>query len=298
VFGGLWDALGQRLVSRWIALWTPAFTFWAGGLIVWISHHPDGWAAVERTVRRWPGLIQASAGVVAISLLALSALVMQQATVPVLRLLEGYWPRWLGPVRKRLVDRQLLRLRSAEARFADLRRRYEQDPDSFEIGAELVRLEHELRRYPAVPGRCMPTTLGNILRAAETAPLDKYGLDPARCWTRLWLLLPDTIRQDATQSRAALDVATHTLTWGVLFLVWTPWAWWAPLVTVVAVLVCRLWLLASADRFGQLLEAIFDLHRFALYEAVQWPTPNGTVDERSLGRLLTTYLWTGDDQRA
>jgi hypothetical protein len=67
----------------------------------------------------------------------------------------------------------------------------------------------------------MPTRLGNLLRAAERKPLEKYGLDAIICWSRLWMLLPDAVKKDLQESRADLNNAARVWLWSLLFCGWT-----------------------------------------------------------------------------
>jgi len=67
----------------------------------------------------------------------------------------------------------------------------------------------------------MPTRLGNLLRAAERKPLEKYGLDAILCWSRLWMLLPDAVKKDLQESRADLNNAARVWLWSLLFCGWT-----------------------------------------------------------------------------
>lgn len=79
----------------------------------------------------------------------------------------------------------------------------------------------------------MLTKLGNILRAAENRLSERYGLVMTICWLRRWLLLPDKTKQEITEVRATLDTAARMFLWSLLFLIWTVWAWWVPLVTLI-----------------------------------------------------------------
>ena len=65
----------------------------------------------------------------------------------------------------------------------------------------------------------MPLELGNILRAAETKPEEKYGLNAIVCWPRFWLLLPEETKQEISGARAALDVGAQAMFWSLLFIV-------------------------------------------------------------------------------
>ncbi len=139
----------------------------------------------------------------------------------------------------------------------------------------------------------MPMKLGNILRAAENYPFERYGLVTNICWPRLWLLLPDGAKKEITEARTTLNTAALIFLWSLLFLVWTIWAWWVPLVTLVFAIWAYRWALSAAGVYGDLLEAAFDLHRFALYEELRFPLPEDTSVEKAKGEQLTAYLFYG-----
>ena len=290
-----WAGLGGRLADRWLAVALPSLLFWLAGIAAWLSGH-GGW---ERLTTLLGDLDRASTGeavlVAALALLVVagSAAVVERLTLPVLRLLEGYWPGWLRPVRARAVAWRGVRIARDEARYQELERAVDEgraEPGSVD---ELVSLDERLRRTPAA-GRRMPTRLGDVLRAAEMLPHGKYGLDVVRCWPRLWLLLPDSARQELLGARRNLDASVTALTWAVLAAGWTVSAWWMLPVAVVAVAtVHRWWLLPAAEVYGDLVEAAFDVHRTALYDALRWPLPGNPLAESELGLRLTTYLWRG-----
>ena len=73
----------------------------------------------------------------------------------------------------------------------------------------------------------MPTRIGNILRAAETRPYDHYGLEAVIVWPRLWLVLPDSARQELSTARASLDSSVAAVIWALGFCAFAPLAWWA-----------------------------------------------------------------------
>jgi hypothetical protein len=125
----------------------------------------------------------------------------------------------------------------------------------------------------------MPTTIGNILRAAETRPTDRYGIGVIALWPHLWSILPEPQRQDLATARLALDNAVAACLWAVIFLfAATPLTWWAVL---PALTVCSAawfgWIPARARVFADLVEAAYDLHRLDLYKAmgVQPPAAGG-----------------------
>ena len=54
--------------------------------------------------------------------------------------------------------------------------------------------------------------------------------------------------------------------------------------------------MSAAEIYGDLLEATFDVYRFALYEALRFPQPTNTLEERASGEQLTTYLFFGETE--
>lgn len=301
MLASFWAGLGDSLAERWLAaIFSPAFLFYAGGLVAWTSAHggTDDWGRIERWMSSRSTVVQVALLVGALLVITVSGVIAQRVALPVLRLLEGYWPRWLDPVRRRLVDRQSRRFERADARFQALAPKIEAGTASSAEKREYTAADRSLRRFPSDPdptdpNRLMPTRLGNILRAAESRPVDKYGLDAVRCWPRLWLVLPEAVKEEVNAARAVLDSAATVWLFGLLFIVWSVWAWWAALVGVAACVGAYVWMLGSAEMFGVLVESAFDLHRSALYRALRWPLPENPAAEHATGEALTAYLWWG-----
>ena len=78
---------------------------------------------------------------------------------------------------------------------------------------------------------------------------------------RLWLLLPDSTRKELQEARAALNTAVRNCLWSLLFLVWTPLAWWIPLLALPVAWISYRMSLNTAAVYVDLLEATFDVHR-------------------------------------
>jgi hypothetical protein len=321
-----------RILTPAFAFWAGGLA-----LLWWRAHgagvHTHGWAHELTSTATWvrglPGLAQGLLLVAALLVVAASAVAADRLTLPVLRLQEGYWsrPRWLrrllvdyrrwrhGRWAKR-VDELSRRQRMGElsideylelagleaapakdaARLQELRRRRAAGFDHQKM-SDLARGRRYLRNSPRVDSMGMPTRLGDVLRAAERRPADKYGLDATVCWYALWLLLPAEARTELVQVRSALDSSALAWLWGVLFVVWTPWTWWAlPIGLGVASAAYYFGILGSASLFGELTVAAFDLYRFRLYDALHLPRPSAPQDERrEAGPRVTNLLWGGLD---
>jgi hypothetical protein len=331
-----WSGVGEELGRTWVArVLTPAFAFWVGGaaLLWWSSHSDDvaaqGWlpaiVASATALGELPVLVQGVLVVGGLVLVAASAVVAERLTLPVLRLLEGYWTRpvWLyrlltryrrwrrkrvdgrvRPLRRRpyygtltLAEvRERRRLQSDQNldpdRLAELEKKYATRHLTAWENARLGRDMAWLRTTPDREDLGMPTRLGDVLRAAEHRPAAVYGIDAVVCWDALWQLLPAEIRTELTAARAALDTAVRGWLWGALFLSWTPLSWWAVLVGVgLPLLSYRFGILPRAVTFGALVDTSYDLHRMKLYDALRLPRPTSPTDERTVtGPRLTAAL--------
>ncbi|WP_394619436.1 hypothetical protein JNUCC0626_10150 [Lentzea sp. JNUCC 0626] len=295
-----WEAAGGKLADRWLTVSAPAFLFWSGGVLAW-AHSAGGWSGAEPVVA-WlshrPAVVQGGALLVALVLVAGSGVVVDRLSGPALRIAEGYWPGWVLKVWWRLARVAGKRTERRQRSWQALQRRIADEdpalrPEDF---ATYLRLDRAQRRQASVPYRRMPTRIGAILRAAESWPLDKYGLETTAVWPRLWLLLPELTRDELIAARRAVTGAVVAALWGLLFTTFGALTPWAVLVGLtVSVLALCVWLPPRAQAFADLLEAAFDLHRSLLYQHLRWPLPANPAGEQESGRALTAYLWRGSD---
>ena len=293
-----WESLGGKLAERWLSVSSYAVVFWLGALLAWAvghdgTHRLTAWLSKQQVPVQFLTLVLVLLGV------AGTGLAVEQLITPVLRLAEGYWPKPLAAFRERRITRVAERAERDRTTWQDL------IPDVLGPGAdpspgrleEYARIDERLRRTPPSRGQLMPTRTGNILRAAETWPLRKYGLDTLTVWPRLWLLLPDVTRSGLLQARGALNRAVSILIWGGLFCLLTPWTWYALPVGITAMAIAWTWTIPDrAAVYADLLESAFDLHRGLLYESLRWPLPTDPADEHTRGRELTIYLRRGSDK--
>ena len=287
-----------RLAERWAAvILTPAFVFWTLGLLAWVIE--QGWSAGWAELGRWMSarsnpeqLALLSGGLLVLN--ASGVLVARLAT-PLTRALEGYgWPRSLRAraveVRRRRIgrDEQLLQEIAKELAKGRLART-----------AQYATLDSRLHRVPPDPVDRMPTDFGDLLRRAERMPYHKYGLDPVKCWTAFWLVLPEEVQAQLNEARGELDRAVTAVAWALISCVWLVWAWWVlPLGLLASVAIYLGWVRYGAESYARSLESAFDLYRWRLYEALRLPLPTSPAIEPALGEALTDYLWRGSDRSA
>jgi hypothetical protein len=226
VLTAFWEAVGGKLADRWSTVATPALIFWLGGLATWIWRRrgqrrldsDTHWLTHQTTATQVALLLAA------LLIVAASGVVVTAITGPVLRLIEGYWPRWAGPLTRPLTRQALRRAGRDRDRLQAARARLRSQPTATDR-AVVARLERRHRQHPVAPADYLPTPIGNLLRAAETRPTIRYGLDTIVVWPRLWLVLPDPTRQALLGARSRLDLAVATTVWSVLFCAFTLLAW-------------------------------------------------------------------------
>lgn len=276
----LWEGVGTGLATRLGAIQDSALMFWVWAVVVWCLHH-GGWSYFTKAVT--PLFTDASAAqllalaLAAVVVLTVSSLLVTRLTRPVLRALEGYWP---------VAGLRAARTAKWRRKLAALQTRQDTHPDD-------AALQVRLRRFPADPD-VMPTRIGNILRAGERRPAYAYGLDPIVVWPQLWLALPEQPRAVLTQARTDLDRTTGAVIWAasssLLGLLWWP----AALIGfVVALVVWWVWIPNAAEAYARVLSAVFDTHRFHLYDALHYPRPTTPTDEKEDGEKVTRILWAG-----
>ena len=149
------------------------------------------------------------------------------------------------------------------------------------------------------PDRLRPTRLGNILAASEQQA-ERYGMDAPTAWLRLYPVLPDSFTTLLGQAASSLELlltvsllgALFAVAGGALAAIFCPWYW----VPVVVCLGCALaWTgyrgaLDAAVRYGGLVRAAFDVHRWLLLDAIGLRRPESWAAELEQWQQLH-QLW-------
>lgn len=284
------EGISGKLAEQWIAtLLSPAFIFWAGGVAAFCEHY--GMQTLINWFEQYPEPLQVSILATALATIFVSSFIAQRFDTAILRGLEGYWYPVLRCLLIPLNHYQKARRRKLIQKLNELNSRLNQANERER--ANFVRYDHALRQFPTKEYDLLPTRLGNILRAAERRPYDRYGLDAVVCWPRLWLLLPDSVKKDLQAARGELNNAARLVLWSLLFLIWSIWVWWSIPLALLSALFSYSWSLDAAEAYAGLIEATFDLHRQLLYQALRWHMPDNADDERRVGKQLTVYLWRG-----
>ncbi|MFK4105979.1 hypothetical protein ACI2L1_39170 [Streptomyces sp. NPDC019531] len=213
----------------------------------------------------------------------LLGLLLQPFQVRAVRVLEGYWDRWLLTTR---LAGALARMQ--RRRWQALHERAQRQADG---DAELRLRADARRRLAAHPPAevLLPTALGNALRAGELSAGERYGLTTLTSWPRIYLQVSDRMAEVLRSTRDALDTAVN-LCWAFLILTATgctalydePAVWWWCSAGPVLAAVAYKGAVTAAQAYSGLMHVVYDLHRFDLLDALHLPLPADGASEKTL----------------
>lgn len=302
--------------------------------------------ALSRLVdaRSLPGAYREAGGATQVLVIGafalLVGLLLSGVHFSLIRLLEGYWlirirvpppeaveqrrlamplRRWMLRV-SGLLDGVRLRVgQTLRRRWIERRTQLiiicEEAPPSAQRTAAAMELH---RRFPASEATVLPTEFGNAIRAFETHPRPRYGLDGIAVWPRISTMLSDGERTDLEEATTDLAFWVNALTvialGGVLLCVERLWHRpGGPIMTllvelgVVAFTVLASWwayrqAISAAARWGDPVRAAFDVHRFQLFDSLGIRRPASHAEDVIAGDAANRMLWFAepipDDARA
>ncbi|QXJ24284.1 hypothetical protein AGRA3207_005574 [Actinomadura graeca] len=288
--GNFFGELAKKLAERWVGLLAvPGLLFvacaWAGVRLGWGHALDTGLLASKATalgstlggkpgpyrVLVLAGLLLASCGV---------GLVVQALTGPVRAWWLGQWPpglRWAG--RRRTAARAARWHRLVAAR----RELQDRHPKATRTSGQQAAIDAAADRVNrlalAVPAR--PTWMGDRVAAVDQIAVDRYGLDLRFGWSRLWLVLPDTVRAELVAANGQFAATVVTAAWALPYLVLGLWWWPALLIALTVGLTGWTRARAALAELTDLAEAALDLHGRTLAITL------GTVPPDSFGPLTT-----------
>lgn len=260
----------------------PSFVFWLLLLVVWFA----GAGSLPEAVRWWraqEGFQQWVQVVAFVSGVYVFSMVLAGKLHALLRLYEGYWEfpggRLLSEWGKKWY-RGVLK----------------------ELYADIGRYDDIYYGFPQRNAEVMPTRLGNILKNAETYPIDRYNLNAVLVWPRLYGLLPESFVQAVALSRGGVE---HMLVWSSLaaafalaagvYLLAAGGSWWLFLLCFWGGLLMARFAyrsaLGSALLYGAQIKVAFDLYRNELLKQLRKPLPATQVEERKTWNEIYKFLY-------
>jgi hypothetical protein len=155
-------------------------------------------------------------------------------------------------------------------------------------------------RYP--PAReVLPTRLGNVLRAAERYPEQRYGAEMILIWPRLYQVLPRDAIDDVEGARSSMEFLLVLSLWFTAFATTAPLAVvlakGAPLVAVICFVIgaggayaAYLSAVVAAVEYGEQLRSIFDVYRLDLLRRLNLPALHDITEERQQWQALGALI--------
>ncbi|MFD9409684.1 hypothetical protein ACFWBN_22080 [Streptomyces sp. NPDC059989] len=301
--GKFFEELAKKLAEKWVSLLLlPGILFAAAAWLGTRLGHRHAWdrSLLNRAVSDTAAAVGRQSAGTQVLLLAGALLVstgiglaVQAMAGPTRLLWLGQWPRppaWPGArlVRNRrdrwlaLVERRQELENAAPAESRTPAQQYEVD-----LAAARVN-----RLAMAMPGR--PTWMGDRIHAVEQIARDRYGLDLAFAWPRLWLVLPENTRADITAAHAGFAAAVATGTWAWPYLILGA-VWWPAALAGIGIGLTG-WTRARAAiaDVGTMSEAALDVHGRALAVALGVGAPNAVGPLTPVeGEALTGLLRKG-----
>jgi hypothetical protein len=286
--GRIGQNLGDKLTA---AIATPAFIFLCGCSTILIEHL--GWKVTSDWFLSLSDTFKILCFFGIFILVNISTSLIKNIDLFLLRLWQGYY--WIPILRSFGVRWQFFWFERDKKRLIDLAKKNTNNQLSREEQLGYSKLDYKARHFPLREERFMPTELGNVISAAMSYPNDRYGLSVNVCWSNLWFILPDTIKQDLIEAEGNLRTKFQVLLWSLLFTIGAFWSWWAAPLGIIIALVAYRGVVSAALVYCDLIKASFDNHRFELYAKLHLPMPKHPEEEIKTGTQLTKYLWRGSD---
>ncbi|MFE7560895.1 hypothetical protein [Kitasatospora sp. NPDC057500] len=313
----LLGGLGEKLADKWIsALAVPGLLLMAASAAGAVLGQADALDLAALRARagqeaaragEWSTVAQLTAlGAVVLGSVAVGALVRACAGVAE-RIWTGDWPAPAGRVAARLTDRRKTRWQGVHAEITALRSEMPipaPGHPAYEANqAEIDRLT-ALRDRIASAEPQRPTMTGDRFAGTGTRLRNQYGIDLAAAWTRLWLVLPDTVQAELRASRAGFGAAVEGTTWAGCYVVLGLYWWPAAVIGLVVGLLAWSRGRRAAVLHADLVESAADLHLKTLAAEFglagpgpeQDPEPGSTpgfIVDREVGRALNRLFRKG-----
>jgi hypothetical protein len=297
----LGNFLGRRFVFSAFFL---GLIFWGVGLATWLIDH-----GLWVTIRQWNGLpteIKVVLGFAFLAGVTLFAYILHNLQWLITRFYEGYWGQvpllfHLGEKKRQKKKRQRQNLQQEIDNLLEQLNQGNGDID--QIHSRLQELYYQLATFfPSEERAVMPTRLGNILKASELYPYQRYKLNAVLLWPRLYGLLPQEFLALLEDAQLAMNVMLRLTTLAFLFgLFWTPyWLYqgqtWLSVFCALGFLLAWVFYqsaLSPARSYGELTKVAFDLYRWNLLTALHWPLPQTPQDEEKTWIALGNFIYAG-----
>ncbi|MCP4134829.1 MAG: hypothetical protein GY754_27895 [bacterium] len=289
----------EKLGVRFIITGLFPSMFFVMFLMGLFTRKAPGAAPLLLELHSWSIALQKEEAVFIGILVLLFALILEPMQFGIIRFLEGYWGNnWAGRLLSKPFVALWKRKRQALEEQGSFLGASKDIPPNERKEKQIAGSKLE-KFYPA-EGRLLPTSLGNILRAAEDSAGDRYGLDGIVLWPRLYPLLSDKLKALVDDSRNQLDLAGRLcflfLLLGIIsaiVLFCYPQGWLISLVLFLLSWLSYRGAVSAALLYGNLIQTAFDYHRFDLLKTLHLPLPENLLEEIEFNEKLSKFLLQG-----
>jgi hypothetical protein len=263
-------------------------------------------AGIDSVMHTVKGL-NATGGVMLILVVLVTAVMIRPFQVAAVQFLEGYWnSRGLRIMETLAVERHARRLsfhrsrqlvaqpRAGGPQFDAVARA---DRQTHRIDRMTRRAQAITERYPERVAHLLPTSLGNVLRRAETSAGERYGLNTVVTYRRLYSHLSSRLDQKIAMQLDIIDtMATFTLVFWAEGLAAAPLLfrvdWWSlvPLAFGVFSAITYRGARLAAEHHAHQLSTAYDLHRFDMLRTMHRRLPKNALEEYSDNQELSDFL--------
>jgi hypothetical protein len=175
-------------------------------------------------------------------------------------------------------------------------------------GWEETLVQEKLARFPTDESELAASRLANALRAFETYGANRYHLDSTTLWTELLVVVPEALRKELDQSRAAVDFLISlvylTVAFGVITLSGLvgrgklEWKllvdnWGFVAVAVAAFLLARFWYKAAVvvcSYWASTVRALVNIGRGPLANQLGVSIPVTIHGEREMWEAVSSFV--------
>lgn len=230
-------ALGSKLAERWLTLLIMPGALYLTTVTVAVSLGHRRWYDLSllrddlNRIAAEPALTSPGAIVVGLAGLLAGAAGLALAVQALAWVVERLWllePR--GALARHLTSRRLVRWDQAQQEFEHAlaeagHAQITGAPDAGELVQKAERLNAARNRIALTAPR-RPFWLGDRLASVDYRIHEKYQLDLASAWPRLWLIAPAATRAELGTARTALSTASRLIAWAITYLalgaIWWP----------------------------------------------------------------------------
>jgi hypothetical protein len=285
-------AIGRSfLLSSYI----PALAFVAINSGVFLSYLPE----IRKDLGLYPALdVLVAFDIVASAFLSYLLVILNPYIV---KLYEGYYVLKIFRCLKKRQIRRKQRLKDATAQMKQEVERIGQRDEEFHKTWR-VYIEHkarEIEEFPKYASDVLPTRLGNVFRAFEDYPYQRYGMEAVFFWPLMTRVIPDEYAQrvEELNNFVAFTLASSLLCLVMsleAIIIWVcrerPLLVGIALACLVMFYLLHRWAVLVSLSYGQYFRHCFDLFRLDLLKELGLKPPKDLTKEKELWRKVHEFL--------